>query len=140
GDGGVTGVPGIVDAGGGILRVRATAPGGAFTDADISVPVSAGDPVARYPFDSSPLAAVGTAHASLAGGPSYTTGHVGQALSLDGVDDHAVLPPGVASAEEITVAGWVRWNGGGMWQRVFDFGHGTGSYLFLTPRSGTNTL
>ena len=44
---------------------------------------------------------------------------------------------------------WVTWNGGGAWQRIFDFGtsdggegnSGTGQkYLFLTPSSGAGTL
>lgn len=33
--------------------------------------------------------------------------------------------------------GWVFWNGGGNWQRIFDLGAGQGRYLFLTPRSSS---
>jgi len=40
---------------------------------------------------------------------------------------------------DFTVATWVKWYGGNVWQRIFDFGSGTGSYMFLTPDSGTNT-
>lgn len=136
----VSGVPGIGDVGGRKLVVEATVPGGAMTFVEIDVPVAAGEPAARYPFDGDADAAAGVAHATVSGGPTYTAGQVGQALTFDGADDHAVLPAGVASADEITVAAWVRWNGGGQWQRVFDFGNGTGSYLFLTPRSGADTL
>jgi hypothetical protein len=139
-DGSLFGVPGLADAGPGTLLVRATAPGGAISTASLPIPVEAADHVARYPFDSTPLAAVGKAHVTLAGGVGYIAGQSGQALLLDGTDDHALLPAGVASGDEITVAGWVFWNGGGQWQRIFDFGSGTGSYLFLSPRSGGNTL
>ncbi|MCB1133207.1 MAG: hypothetical protein KDN05_18945, partial [Verrucomicrobiae bacterium] len=73
-----------------------------------------------------------------AGSPIYGAGQNGQALVLDGVDDVVTLPNGVASSTDISVAAWVFWNGGGNWQRVFDFGNGTGQYLFLTPSNGTN--
>ena len=55
--------------------------------------------------------------------PGYVTGFGGgQAIDLDGVDDYVQLPIGVANYEDITVAAWVYWDGGGNWQRVFDFG------------------
>ena len=38
------------------------------------------------------------------------------------------------------MATWIYWNGGNQWQRIFDFGNNTNQYLFLTPRSGNNTL
>ncbi len=140
-DGTLSGVPGIGDLGMSLLRVRATAADGwTESEADIPIPVVTADPVTRLAFDGSPLAAAGIAHATLAGGPGYATGQRGQALNLDGTDDHAVLPAGIATADEITVATWVYWNGGGQWQRIFDFGNGTESNVFLTPRSGANTL
>jgi hypothetical protein len=57
----------------------------------------------------------------------------GNVLSLDGVAQYAFLPVSVANASSF--AAWVKWNGGGDWQRVFDFGNGTSQYLFLTPRA-----
>ncbi|MGC3992472.1 MAG: LamG domain-containing protein [Chthoniobacteraceae bacterium] len=47
------------------------------------------------------------------------------------------LPTGAASYQDITIAGFVYWNGGSAWQRIFDFGNDTSNYLFLTPYSGT---
>lgn len=38
-----------------------------------------------------------------------------------------------------TAEAWVYWRGGGAWQRIFDFGSGTGNYMFLTP-SGASGL
>jgi hypothetical protein len=34
----------------------------------------------------------------------------------------------------------VKWNGGGSWQRIFDFGNGTSRYLFLTPSANDGRL
>jgi len=79
-------------------------------------------------------------HANTVGSPGYATGHVGSAISLDGMDDFVTLPSGMADSEDITVAAWVKWNGGAVWQRIFDFGTGTWEYLYLTPSSGDGKL
>lgn len=79
-------------------------------------------------------------HAAAAGAPAYAEGRIGQAIVLDGTDDYILLPAAAANYEDITVAAWVYWNGGNAWQRIFDFGNNTSQYLFLTPRSGSNTL
>lgn len=139
-DGSMFGVPRLQDAGQGELQVSATAAGGAMTTAAIPITVGAPDLVARHAFNGSAVATAGGANATLSGGPTYAAGQSGQAINLDGADDHAVLPSGIASADEITIATWVQWDGGGNWQRLFDLGNGTGSYLFLTPKSGSNTL
>jgi len=61
----------------------------------------------------------------------------GNVLSLNGISQYALLPVSVANAGSF--AAWVKWNGGGgAWQRIFDFGNGTGRYLFLTPSNGIN--
>lgn len=52
----------------------------------------------------------------------------------------ALVKPGVAEFDDITIACWVYWNGGGAWQRIFDFGNGTGEYMFLSPNSGGDNL
>ncbi|MCE5185905.1 MAG: putative Ig domain-containing protein [Planctomycetaceae bacterium] len=83
---------------------------------------------------------VGSYNGTPSGAPAYIAGKIGQAIVLDGVDDYVTLPAGAADAHDITVAAWVYWNGGGQWQRIFDFGTSTSQYLFLTPRSGDNTL
>jgi hypothetical protein len=79
-------------------------------------------------------------HASAAGTPVYTAGQIGQAIDLDGTDDAVTLPSGVADSSDITVAAWVHWDGGGQWERIFDFGNNTTQNMFLTPLSGSNTL
>lgn len=62
------------------------------------------------------------------------------ALAFDGNNDYVDLPIGnvISTLTDSTFAMWVNFsNSGGAWQRVFDFGNGTGSYLFLSPRIGT---
>ncbi|MGB2866283.1 MAG: LamG-like jellyroll fold domain-containing protein, partial [Sedimentisphaerales bacterium] len=79
-------------------------------------------------------------HATLMGGPTWTAGYDGDALKLDGADDYAVLPIGelISSMSSATFTTWVNFsNIGGAWQRIFDFGSGTGTYIFLCPRTGT---
>ncbi len=72
-------------------------------------------------------------------GPTYVDSFagMGKALSFDGTDDYAELPIGslLGSLSDITVATWANFsNQGGAWQRIFDFGSGTGVYMFLCPR------
>lgn len=71
-----------------------------------------------------------------AGSPTYATGKSGLAINLDGSDDYVDLPDDVSRLRNLTISMWVNWDGGGDWQRVFDFGSNTYQYLFLTPRSG----
>jgi len=59
----------------------------------------------------------------------------GEAIVLDGVDDCVSLPAGVISQlSDFTIAAWVKADKADAWSRVFDFGSGTGRYMFFTPR------
>src|SRR5207253_8336141 len=73
---------------------------------------------------------------------AYTFGHSNQmqAIVLDGTNSYVQLPVNIARSHAFTFAGWVYLNGGGNWQRIFDFGNDTSHYLFLTPSSGGGTL
>lgn len=74
-------------------------------------------------------------------GPQWVAGKIGGGLSFDGTDDYAELPIGsiIGSLSNTTVATWADFsNSGGAWQRIFDFGSGTGIYMFLCPRVNTN--
>ncbi|MEK7780229.1 MAG: glycosyl hydrolase, partial [Verrucomicrobiota bacterium] len=75
-----------------------------------------------------------------AGRPAYTNGVTGQALVFDGATTVVTLPQNVATGAAFTFAAWINWDGGANWQRIFDFGNSTTHYLFLTPKSGANTL
>jgi autotransporter-associated beta strand protein len=76
------------------------------------------------------------------GAPAYAIGHnsQAQAIVLDGTNNYIQLPANIAKGTGFTFAGWVYWNGGAAWQRIFDFGNDTSHYLFLTPDSGSGTL
>ncbi len=77
--------------------------------------------------------------ATLVNGAGWGAGRLGQALQLDGLDDHATLPAGVVSGlNDFTLALWINLGAHGNWARVFDFGTGTNNYMFLTPRTGTS--
>lgn len=79
-------------------------------------------------------------HATAAGSPAFVPGPVNLGMNFDAADDALTLPAGIANGSDITLATWVYWRGGGQWQRIFDFGTDTNHNLFLTPRSGDNTL
>jgi len=79
-------------------------------------------------------------HGTLVGNPLWVDGFDGDALELDGADDYVALPIGsvISSLTSSTFTIWVDFsNAGGAWQRIFDFGTGTGINMFLTPRTGT---
>ncbi|MBE2215631.1 MAG: family 43 glycosylhydrolase [Opitutaceae bacterium] len=78
---------------------------------------------------------------SLVNGPTWTTGRFGGAIDLDGANDHLTLPTGVVDGlSSVTVAAWVQLDAASAWSRIFDFGSGTGSYMFLTPRNGASSV
>ncbi|MBQ9559476.1 MAG: hypothetical protein IJV08_05775 [Bacteroidaceae bacterium] len=60
-----------------------------------------------------------------------------KALALDGTN-YAQLPYSICNMPAMSFCAWVYWNGGSAWQRIFDFGTGEDSYLFLTPNDGSN--
>jgi DUF1680 family protein len=89
--------------------------------------------------DSSGNAAGGPA--TLVGGTSFVTGKKTRALRLDGTSGFAQLPSGlVSNVQSCTVAAWVNIAANKPWARIFDFGSGTGSYMFLTPQSGAGGI
>jgi hypothetical protein len=96
---------------------------------------------ARFSFDGD--AHDGWGHgqdAMLVGSPTFTAGRYGQSIALDGAADYLQVSPRLGSNGDWSFAGWIYWNGGRNWQRIFDFGEGSGRNLFLTPKSNTDTL
>lgn len=137
----ISGVPTLADKGSREILVRITSPGGANLTTSLPLAVTTDDLVARYGFDNSFFANVGRVDAELSGGTSWTSGRRCNALALNGTDGYATLPNALPDSDELTIASWVYWNGGNTWQRIFDFGSGTDSYLFCTPKAdGSNVL
>jgi hypothetical protein len=61
-------------------------------------------------------------------------------VNLNGSNGYVSLPAGIVNGvTDATIATWVRLDTVTSWSRVFDLGSGTGSYLFLTPRSSGGT-
>jgi hypothetical protein len=79
--------------------------------------------------------------AALVGAATFVAGKKTNALKLDGTSGYAKLPSGLLSnVKDFTVALWVNLAANTQWSRIFDFGSGTGSYMFLTPRSSAGGL
>ena len=80
-------------------------------------------------------------HSATYGTITYVGGKVGSnALSLNGSNSFVQLPYNLANQQEITIATWIYWRGGGAWQRIFDFGNSQTEYMFLTPNNGSGQL
>jgi hypothetical protein len=102
-------------------------------------PVFTNDWSAFYPFNTDARDAGGLYNGTLQGAAAITDdSSFGRVLGLNGVSQYAVLAAPVANAS--TFMTWVKWNGGAQWQRVFDFGSGTGAYLFLTPMADSGNM
>jgi hypothetical protein len=79
---------------------------------------------------------------TLASTASWTAGKVSGAMHFNGTSNSYVsLPAGlVTNLNDFTIATWVKVDTNATWARIFDFGIGTGNYMFLAPASGGNTL
>ncbi len=119
----------------------------------VPVPVSplVSSLIHRYSFEgdgNAVLDSKGAAHGQLLGAKLPGTG----ALPLAGgrTGEYVNLPNGIVSGlNDATFEAWLTWNGGGSWQRIFDFGGSTAgedmpaggsSYLFLTTSSSPDTV
>lgn len=94
---------------------------------------------AFYPLNKDAHENLGIYNGTLQNGAMITNDPArGNVLALNGNSQYALLPNPVANAN--TFATWVKWNGGATWQRIFDFGDGTGEYLFLTPAAADGNM
>ncbi|BCU76113.1 LamG-like jellyroll fold domain-containing protein [Luteolibacter sp. LG18] len=75
---------------------------------------------------------------TLVNGPLWSTsGKIANAVDLDGSNDHVTLPTGVVNGlTTASISTWVNLDTVSNWSRVFDFGTGTTTYMFLTPKNG----
>ena len=107
-----------------------------------ATPTGDNELVAHLQFDENTLdSSVNLNHSASYGGVVFGEGKVGSgSIAMNGTDAFVQLPVNLAHQQEISIASWINWNGGGAWQRIFDFGNDLNQYLFLTPSSGSGTL
>jgi fibronectin type 3 domain-containing protein/regulation of enolase protein 1 (concanavalin A-like superfamily) len=132
-NGALTGTPGSADVGVNTFAVRVTDASGLSADATMKITVVPYSLRSQYQFENNLNDSISGYDGDPSGSPTFVPGRIGNAVSLNGSADSLTLPEGVANYREITVAAWVYWNGGNMWQRVFDFGNDTTHYMFLSP-------
>ena len=97
------------------------------------------DWAASYPFNGNAADAYGLFNGTLQNGATTPTDSIrGPVLNLSGSSQYVSLPAGVGAMR--TFAAWVKWGGGGNWQRIFDFGSGTNSYAMLTAKANNGRL
>lgn len=78
---------------------------------------------------------------TLVNGPLRVAGISGNAVDLDGTNDHVRLPTGIVNGlTKTTIATWVHLDTLVNWTRIFDFGSSTSINMFLSPRSGITNL
>jgi autotransporter-associated beta strand protein len=79
---------------------------------------------------------------TLVNGPTWVAGYSNNAVNLSGSSQYVTMPAGVVSnLNEFTITAWVKPVALADWMRLFDFGTGTGVYMFLTPQNGaTHTM
>jgi hypothetical protein len=139
-DGRLTGTPGFGDLGENSFTVRATDESAAYDDAALNINVIGIGIKTRYKFDGNANDSIGDKHGTVTGTVSYPAGKIGQAIDLDGSSDYVTLPANLVNTDDVTIATWVNWDGGDIWQRIFDFGNNTTQYMFLTPGSYSSTM
>jgi hypothetical protein len=105
------------------------------------------DTIANYPMDGgSGTTAVDISgnlnDGTLMSGASFTSaGLLGGAVDINGGAQHVDLPDGLVSqCDDFTFAAWVWLDSNPGWNRIFDFGSDTSTYMFLSPEAGGNTL
>ncbi|HEY9244135.1 MAG TPA: LamG-like jellyroll fold domain-containing protein, partial [Streptosporangiaceae bacterium] len=97
------------------------------SDGSITLPVTNGD---------QGDGAGGNAASCQATGPRVA-GKIGNALALCGNNEFVSLPSGIMQGvSDFTISAWVNPSANTAWSRVFDFGTGTGDYMFLTLNAG----
>jgi len=107
----------------------------AYSAQDSATPTGAPALVAHYAFDGDSIdSSINGNDSVVNGSANFVGGGLGtHNLLLDGNSGYVDLPAEVVNFDQLTVATWVLWYGGGNWQRIFDFGNGEEQYLFLSP-------
>ncbi len=148
GGGGATSTPTRTNTPGGPTNTptrtpTATATPSGPTNTPTRTPTPQTGPIVWYQFnetsgttaaDSSGNGKTGT----LVNGPTWVTGQSGNAVNLDGSNDHVSMPAGVVNGlTDFSITTWVKLDTTGNWRRIYDFGTGTTVNMFLVPTTGS---
>lgn len=84
----------------------------------------------------------GAHNGTLAATATWGAGKTNNGVKLNGTTNSYVsFPTGLFSTlNDFSIATWVKVDTNATWARIFDFGSGTGNYMFLAPASGGNTV
>ena len=101
--------------------------------------------VAYYEFDetsgTSAADSSGNGHTATMSGATFTAGLQGNAATMNGTNRYVALPNGIVNGlTSFSISTWVYLNSTPAWVRIFDFGTGTNTYMFLTPNETTGKL
>jgi rhamnogalacturonan endolyase len=79
---------------------------------------------------------------TLVNSPAHIAGYSNNAVNFaSSSSQYATLPTGVVSnLNDFTIAAWVKQTTVTSWSRLFDFGTGTTSYMFLVPSNGASSV
>jgi hypothetical protein len=135
------------DGGGTVSDAASDGDAGPAADSgsDAGVDVATGL-VAFYRFDetsgTSAADASGNGHtATLKGGASFASGLTNNAVSIAGNSQYVSVPAGIVSSlTSCSISAWVKLSTSPGWSRIFDFGTGATTYMFLTPDIGTGMM
>ncbi len=101
-------------------------------------------PAALYRFENDARDSSANGHAAiLKGGAKYSNGKSGHGVAMSGVGadgDHVQLSTRLGDSTDFTFGAWVYPTSSAQWQRIFDLGSSTTSYMFLSPVAGSGNL
>ncbi|MEK4435656.1 LamG-like jellyroll fold domain-containing protein [Paenibacillus sp. FSL K6-2862] len=113
----------------------------------VTVPEQAVGPLlGEYTFDNKKLAKIAQDfskngyHGQSFNVVSSAVSNKNQAVAFNGKDSYIQLPGLLTDTTDFTFSAWVNWDGGGAWQRIFDFGNGLTRHMFLTPSQHNGAL
>ena len=78
---------------------------------------------------------------TLVNSATHVAGYSNNAVNLSGSSQYVALPSGVVSnLDAVSITAWVKLTSISTWSRIFDFGTGTTTYMFLTPLNGASNV
>lgn len=120
----------------------------AFTASEVEASAWPGMDYAHWQFDENTgtTTADASGHAiptALSAGVTWTSGRLGSAVTFAGGAGGATGPtvtlatnPLAQCTDQLTVSAWIKQDAVQPWARVFDFGSGTTSFIYLAPSDG----